>query len=61
VTFANKCHSITPRMINMADTFPITPPIVTFTGPIIGSGRTHLKGDGITALGDNLFVGMAIS
>ena len=46
----NNCRSIAPRMFNMIDTFPITPPIVSFTGLVIGPGTTLLHEE--ACLGD---------
>ncbi|OCK91225.1 uncharacterized protein K441DRAFT_730330 [Cenococcum geophilum 1.58] len=34
---------VTPRMFDIADTFPIASPIVSFTGLVIGSGHTLLN------------------
>lgn len=40
------------QMFNSADTLPVISPIVTFTGPIIGSGHTLLHPDTISDLED---------
>jgi hypothetical protein len=39
-------------MFNRADTFPITPPIVSFTGLIVGPGSTLLDSEAVPGLGD---------
>ncbi|CZR50275.1 uncharacterized protein PAC_00147 [Phialocephala subalpina] len=45
-----KC--IAPRMFDAIDNFPITSPIVSFTGPIIGSGLTLLRDDPLSGLSE---------
>ena len=39
-------------MFNRTDAYPITPPIVSFTGLIIGPGSTLLKSEAVPGLGD---------
>jgi hypothetical protein len=39
-------------MFNRTDTFPITLPIVSFTGPIVGPGSTLLDGEAVPDLGN---------
>ena len=54
MTIANECqlcHSIAPPTFDMGNTFPIIPPIVSFTGPIINSGTTLLSDNATTSLG----------
>jgi len=41
-----------PQMFDSADTLPVTSPIVSFTGPIIGPGHTLLHPDTISDLED---------
>lgn len=43
---------IGPRMFSTADCFPNISPIVTFTGPIVGSGLTLLRKDPASGLSD---------
>ncbi|KAH6967640.1 hypothetical protein BKA56DRAFT_596945 [Ilyonectria sp. MPI-CAGE-AT-0026] len=43
---------IAPRTFATPDTFPATPPIVTFTGPVLGSDRTLLLKEAISGLRD---------
>lgn len=52
MTLTDIFYSITPRMFDMTDNFPVIPPIVSFTGPIVGSGRTLLHDEGISGVGD---------
>ncbi|KAH7026764.1 hypothetical protein B0J12DRAFT_556804, partial [Macrophomina phaseolina] len=40
---------ITPRALATVDEFPVIP-IISFTGPILGSGRTLLHDDAVSAL-----------
>ncbi|KAM4061741.1 hypothetical protein HRG_013331 [Hirsutella rhossiliensis] len=41
-----------PRTLGSADAFPAIQPIVSFTGPVIGSGRDLLHGNSAAALDD---------
>ncbi|KAH7033920.1 hypothetical protein B0J12DRAFT_679897 [Macrophomina phaseolina] len=43
---------IAPRALATVDEFPVMPPIVSFTGPILGSGRTLLHDEAISGLGN---------
>jgi hypothetical protein len=52
MTIINECHSIAPPTLDVANTFPIISPIVTFTGPVINSGHTLLCDNATTGLGD---------
>ncbi|KAM4061309.1 hypothetical protein HRG_013052 [Hirsutella rhossiliensis] len=49
ITAANQSSS----HLNSADAFPTIQPIVTFTGPVIGSGRDLLHGNSAAALDDS--------
>lgn len=40
-------------MFNAVDGFPTMSPIVTFTGPIVGSGITHLHDDPVSGLSES--------
>ncbi|KAJ4197284.1 hypothetical protein NW759_016334 [Fusarium solani] len=46
-------QSIVPRNFASVDHFPAIPPVVTFTGPVVGSGRTLLRRKSIPGL-DNV-------
>ncbi|KAM4063260.1 hypothetical protein HRG_010194 [Hirsutella rhossiliensis] len=49
-------HSYQPvvtRTLNSVDAFPTIQPIVSFTGPVIGSGRDLLHGNSAAALDDS--------
>ena len=52
VTCTKNYYSITPRTFDMIDNFPIMSPIVSFTGPIIGSGLTLLRDDLLVSLSE---------
>ncbi|KAJ3455152.1 hypothetical protein MRS44_013752 [Fusarium solani] len=43
-------QSIVPRNFASVDHFPAIPPVVTFTGPVVGSGRTLLRKESIPGL-----------
>ncbi|KAM4064177.1 hypothetical protein HRG_007180 [Hirsutella rhossiliensis] len=43
---------VIPRTLGSADAFPAIQPIVSFTGPVIGSGRDLLHGNSAAALDD---------
>ncbi|KAM4067471.1 hypothetical protein HRG_001397 [Hirsutella rhossiliensis] len=49
----HSCQPVFPRTLNSADAFPTIQPIVTFTGPVIGSGRDLLHGNSAAALDDS--------
>ena len=52
VTCTKNYYSITPRTFDMIDNFPIISPIVSFTGPIIGSGLTLLRDSPLSGLSE---------
>ncbi|OAQ58052.2 hypothetical protein VFPPC_18068 [Pochonia chlamydosporia 170] len=43
---------ILPRSLNSVDHFPAMPPVVAFTGPVLGSGHTLLRNEHILGLND---------
>ncbi|OAQ57861.1 hypothetical protein VFPPC_12426 [Pochonia chlamydosporia 170] len=43
---------IIPRNLSSMDSFPAVPPTVSFTGPVIGSGRNTLQNEVAATLGD---------
>ena len=49
VTLANEYRRITPRV---PDIFPTTPPVVSFTGPIVGPGNALLNNGAKSNLGN---------
>ena len=52
MTAPNKLNSVPGQMFKRTDTFPITPPIVSFTGLVLGPGSTLLDVEAVPGLGD---------